>query len=138
MKQRNLLIALALVTFGFAGHAHEGEDHDKPSTIQAPKGGSIKSLEQTHVEVVVKGKDIKIYLYDKDLKPQSVKNYTVSANAKMPRTKKIETVELKIQDQHFEATYDAKGMHRYTLILAVKDPKTVHDDKLNFTIEPKK
>ena len=135
---KNLLLAIGITVFGFGISAHEGEDHDAPSMVQAPKGGTIKSLEQTHVEVLVKGKDIKIYLYDKELKPQSVNGYVVSAKVQMPRSKKSEAIVLTARDQSFEASFDAKGMHRYTLHLAVKDPKTGHDDKLKYNIEPKK
>lgn len=132
------LLTLALVFTASQGFAHEGHDHDAPKAITAPKGGVIKSLEETNVEVVSKGNDLKVYLYDKELKPQDVGPFTVSAKAEMPRTKKTEDIVLKPMGNFFEATFDAKGIHRYTLLLSVKDPKTGHDDKLKFTIEPRK
>lgn len=129
---------LFILLFSFQSYAHEGHDHDAPLTIQAPKGGSIKSLEETYVEVLSKGNDLKIHLYDKDLKPKEVAGFTVSAQAQLPRTKKKEVIELKPAGTFFEAQFDAKKAHRYTLILKVKDPKTGHDDELKFTIEPRK
>lgn len=118
--------------------AHEGHDHDGPPTIQAPKGGIIKSLELTHVEVVSKGNNIKIYLYDKNLKLKDLTGFIVSAKAEFPRTKKQEEINLTLKGTHYEASFDAKGAHRYTLMLGIKDPKTGHNDKLNYVIEPKK
>jgi hypothetical protein len=104
----------------------------------APKGGVIKSLEKTNIELVSKGKDLKIYFYDKELKPVDVATYTVSAMAEMPRTKKREIIVLKSAGQLFEASFDARGSHRYTLLLSVKDPQTDHADQLKFTVEPRK
>ena len=137
MKQQSILTILILTLASPAVLAHEGHDHDAPKMIQAPKGGVIKSLEETSVEVVSKGKDLKIYLYNNEMKPQDVSGYKVSATAKLPRTKKIDEVNLLPKGTYFEASYDAKGIHRYTLTVAITDPKTGHPDKLNFTIEPR-
>ncbi|WP_413289167.1 hypothetical protein [Bdellovibrio sp. HCB337] len=132
------LMMSVLLTLSLNVFAHEGHDHDGPTNVQAPKGGVIKGLEETYVEVVSKGKDVKIYLYDKELKPQDVTKYKVSAEAELPKAKKKEPVTLTSKGTHFEASFDAKGAHRYTLIVSVVDPKTGHDDSLKFTVEPRK
>lgn len=129
------VIAFSLILTPFA-FAHEG--HDEPATVQAPKGGVIKGIEDAYIEVVVKGKDVKIYFYDKNLKPQEVSAFKVSATAELPRSKKAEPVTLNAQGNFFEAVFDAKSAHRYTLVLKVVDPKHGHDDKLTYTIEPKR
>lgn len=127
-----------VLVVGQASQAHEGHDHEGTVSIPAPKGGVIKSLENSYIEVVSRGKHIKIYLYNKETKPQSTSGFRVSAKVELPRTKKQESVTLTAKDTFYEATYDAKGIHRYTLLISIKDPKTGHDDKLSFTIEPKK
>jgi hypothetical protein len=143
-KSVPVLLSILLAMSGSLVAAHEGHDHDAPKNITAPKLGVMKSLEETYVEVVSKGKELQVYLYDKErkpndkeLKPKSVTGFVVSAKAKMPRTKKQEDIPLTAKETSFEGSFDAKGSHRYTLILSIKDPKTGHDDKLNFTIEPK-
>jgi len=136
--KKNLLLTLMLSLTTTAALGHEGHDHDAPTTLEAPKGGTIKALELTLVEVVSKGKDLKIYLYDKAMKPQAVAAYAVKATAQPPRGKNSEEVKLAAKGTWFEGSYDAKGLHRYTLVVAIKDPKTGHDDKLNFTVEPRK
>ncbi|MES2965302.1 MAG: hypothetical protein V4760_15555 [Bdellovibrionota bacterium] len=128
-----ILTAAILVTAGFA-QAHEGHDHDAPSMVQAPKGGMIKSNETLHIEVVPKGKDLKIFVYSKDLKPAEVAKIAVTAQTELPRTKKVEPLALQPKGDHFEASFDAKGAHRYTLILTVGE----HKDRITFTIEPRK
>lgn len=135
------LITLALSFTALQSFAHEGHDHDAPKSVKANKGGVVRSLEETNVEVVSKGNKIEIYLFNKnesESKPLDVAPFTLTAKAEMPRTKKTEDIALKPMGNFFEATFDAKGAHRYTLLLSVKDPKTGHDDKLKFTIEPRK
>jgi hypothetical protein len=134
-----LLLATVLFSYGlFAGEGHDhGHDHDAPGAVSAQKGGVIKSLEEVHVEVVAKGKDVKIYFFAKDLKPLDVSKLKVTAEAELPRNKKKEVVTLVAKGTWFETSFDAKGSHRYTLVLTVNDPKHGHDDKLNFTIEKK-
>jgi hypothetical protein len=117
---------------------HEGHDHDGPTTIQAPKGGVIKALDEARVEVVSKGKDIKIYFYNKDMSPAKVSDFKVVAKAELPRTKKVDSILLTPSENHFKAFYDAKGSHRYNLRLEIMDPRVDHLYKLNFTIEPKR
>lgn len=134
-------VSLALHLSAASSFAHGGHDHDAPSMVKALKGGVVKSLEKTNVEVVTKGQNIEIYLFDKtaaDPKPMEVAPFVVTAKAEMPRTKKTEEIILKPMGNFFQATFDAKSIHRYTLLLSIKDPKTGHDDKLKFTIEPRK
>ena len=118
--------------------AHQGHDHDAPTTIKAPKGGVIKALDESRVEVVYRGKDIKIYVYDKEMKPQEISGFKVVAMAELPRSKKTEEIKLSAKGNYFEGAFDAKGSHRYTLKLTVTDPKTGRTDNINFTIEPRK
>ena len=133
---KKLLLALAFVSA--PAFAHEGHNHDAPTTIQAPKGGVVKALDESRVEVVAKGKDIKIYFYDKEMKPREASGFKVTAIAELPRGKKSEVVNLGAKEAQLEGTYDAKGAHRYTLKLNVTDSKTGRADNLSFTIEPRK
>ena len=136
---RNLVIALALLAFSSSAlMAHEGHDHDAPTTIKAPKGGVVKSLDASRVEVVTKGKNIKIYLYDREMKPASPGEFRVVAQAELPRSKKVEEIKLEQKDSFFEGAYDAKGVHRYKLKLEVTHSKTAQTDKLTFNVEPRK
>lgn len=132
---KKLIIAagmfLSLSTF-----AHEGHDHDAPSKVEAPKGGNIKSTEEFHVEVVAKGSDIKVYLYELDLKPADAAGFKVTLATELPRTKKSEPLTFKSSGNVLEATFNAKGAHRYTLIVTVAKGSG-HSDKLNFTVEPR-
>ena len=132
---RYLLLCFLLAPTAFA---HEGHDHDSPTTVQAPKGGVVKSLEQTNVEVVSKGKAITIYLYGKDMKPRLATDFKITAKAELPRKKGSEEIPLTAKENSFEGSFDAKGSHRFTLALAIVDSRTKHNDKLTFTIEPRK
>lgn len=135
---KKLLSALALLAICTPALAHEGHDHDAPTTIQAPKGGVIKALDESRVEVTSKGKDLNIFLYDKELKPLAVTGFKVKAKAQLPRGKKEEEIQLIPGATSYTGVYDAKGAHRYTLLLSVTDPKTARSENLSFTIEPRK
>ena len=128
------ILIFAAVLLSISVVAHEGHDHDGPALVQAPRGGIIKSNETHHIEVVAKGKDIRVYLYTKDLKPADLSKETISAQVELPRTKKVEPITLTPKGDHYFANYDAKGAHRYTLAIVFGD----HKDKINFTIEPKR
>jgi hypothetical protein len=132
-----LAFSLALLTSSsFVGSAvaHEGHDHG-PAQVQAPKGGIIRSLETVHLELLNRGKTISVYIYDLNLKPEDVKKFPVSATVALPK-KKAQPLPLVEKGDHWEAEFDAKGAHRYNFELSIKQGG--HNDKLNFTVEPKK
>ena len=130
------ICALSLVAA--VTHAHEG-GHDAPGLVQAPKGGEIKAIEEAYIEVLSQKNEVKIYFYQKDLKPfADLKKFTVSAEAQLPRTKIMTPLTLKESGGSLTTKFDAKGAHRYTLVLKVKDSSHGHDDRLNFTIEPRR
>lgn len=130
-------ILLAILFCASLAFAHEGHDHDKPAQIKAPKGGLIKTLEETHVEVLEDNGQVYVYLYDKTLKPKSVKGFKLTAKTKLPRADKEQSLELKAQEKSYKANFKSKA-HRYTLILTIFDPATGHTDTLNYIIEPKR
>ncbi len=135
---KNVTLTLLALLASLPAMAHQGHDHDAPTTLKAPKGGIIKALDESRVEVVSRGKDLKVYVYDAAMKPASAADFKIAASAELPRTKKEETVPLWARKNHFEGSYDAKGAHRYTLKLKVTHAKTGHTDPLTFTIEPRK
>lgn len=131
------LLALAVVTSQTM--AHEG-DHGTPGLVEAPKGGEIKSLGNVHVEVLTQGaKDIKIYLYTKDLKPiAAAKGFRLTAQAEVPRVSGRRDLLLKESGGVYTTTFDSGKAHRYTLHITVYDPDQKYDDHLSFTIEPRR
>lgn len=139
MKYLTLLTLILIITFNFNFQvfSHEGHDHDKPASVQAPKGGIIKGNEDVYIEIVTKSSEINIYLYDKNLKPLNDDNFSIMAKAKKPRVKVSETLTLSKNEHLYTTTYDAKGVHRYTLTIEVSSKINKYTDKINFTIEPK-
>lgn len=115
-------------------YAHEGHDHG-PSQVQAPKGGIVRSLETVHLELLSKGKNLNVYVYDMNFKPEDVTKFPVSATVALPR-KKAQALTFSPKGDHWEAEFDAKGAHRYTLEMKIKQDG--HEDKVKFTVEPGK
>ena len=133
MLQTFLLIFFTLLISPIS-FAHEGHDHG-PSAVQAPKGGAIRSLETVHLELLSKGKQLMIYVYDKNLKAEDASKFPVSATVALPK-KSPQKLALNPKGDHWVAEFDAHGAHRYTLELAIKQGG--HDDKVQFTVEPRK
>jgi hypothetical protein len=125
------VLSLVLAT---GARAHEGHDHG-PSAVQAPKGGVIRSLETVHLELITKGKVVQIYAYDPGLKPTEVSQFPVSATVTLPK-KQPAPLKLVPSGDHWTAEFDAKGAHRYTLEVSIKQGG--HDDKVKYTVEPRK
>lgn len=142
------LVAAAVILAGkFTVQAHEGHDHDAPKVVAAPKGGLIQPIQDGYVEVVAKGKDLKVYIYDQAVKIQPTASLaaklTIGARAILPRTKGPIDLTLKTMPEYFETTFDAKSTHRYTLVISVaqvaeKQSTASKPNELKFTIEPRK
>ncbi len=128
-----IIIFASLLTFSTSSFSHEGEHG--PSAVQAPKGGVMRSLETVHLEMLTKGQSVQIYLYDANLKPADVSKYPITATVTLPK-KKSEPLKLESKGDHWLANFDAKGAHRYSLELNIVQGG--HNDKINFTVEPKK
>ena len=126
-------IFFILTIFPLTLWAHEGHDHT-PGAVIPPKGGVIRTLETIHLEMLPHGKTVKIFIYDKNLKPVETKNYPVSATATKPRSKP-EALDLKAEKNYWEYTYDSKGAHRYALQFNIEQGG--HKDKIKWNIEPK-
>ena len=139
MREMNVCVfVVALLCFTEA-LAHEGHDHG-PGSVQAPKGGVMRSLETVHLELKAEGKALRIYPYEMDAKtqklvPADVAKFPVKATVTLPK-KKPEALELSPKGDHWEGTFDAKGAHRYALELAITQGG--HNDKVKYTVEPKK
>lgn len=127
------LFVIALL-FAQSALAHEGHDHG-PSAVQPPKGGILRSLETVHLELVAKGKMLKVYAYDMNLQPVEVSGLPMTASVTLPRGK-AQALPLAAKGKYWEAQFDAKGAHRYTVELAIRQGG--HDDKVKYTVEPKK
>ena len=133
MKQIFFILTV-MMSFQFAS-AHGVHDS---GGVKPQKGGVIQSLETIHVEFVNIGKEIFIYVFNKDNppKPLDTKDYPVSAKVILPRKGGEEKVNLEAKESHWVAKYDPKGLHRYTFELTIEQGG--HTDHLKFTVEPKK
>lgn len=141
MKHLTHFLFAISIAFFFSSplvQAHDG-DHSAPGMIEAPRGGEIKAIENVYIEVLAKGSEVKIYLYTKDLKPVTdVKPFTLSTEAQLPRGKTSQALPLHENGGVYSTTFDAKGAHRFNLILKIRDSRQKHDDRLVFTIEPRR
>lgn len=137
-----VIVGLALIGLALKAGAHEGHDHG-PGNVPLQKGGIMRSLETVHLELVYKDKSIEIYPFENQtgskgatkLNPADPNRFPVSAVVELPKAK-AQTVELKPAGDHWAVSFDPKGAHRFTFILAIQQGG--HNDKVKWTVEPKK
>lgn len=127
----NQILFTIVLLFSLQGFAHEG-DHG-PSTVAAPKGGVIRTLETVHLELVTQGKDIRIFLYDHDMKSADPKKYPITATVTLPR-KKPSPLSLEAKTDHWFVHFDPKNAHRFDIEISIAQGG--HMDKVKWTIEP--
>ena len=131
---KNHFKILAASTFlALSVFAHEG--HDKtPGAMAAPHGGLVQGTTSLYLELVSVKNEVKIYPLDHDSKPLPVSDVKLESMMTLPRKTKAEKVSFMPQEDHFAATIDAKGAHRYELNIDVtyKGKK----EKVKFNVEP--
>lgn len=133
-----LILSLALGSSALAGEGHDHDhDHGSTSMMAAQKGGVVKAYDQGFLEMVVKGKNVKVYFFKKDFSPMELKDTKVSAKAIFPRKKGEEVLKISVKDNYFEADYENKSFHRYELEVKFELAGHGHPDTLHFTIEKK-
>lgn len=113
MKKSFLLCAsLALITPSLL--AHEGHSHEA-ATETPPHGGSLRDAGDLKAEVVINGDDLKLYVYDKQLKPVKIDKAELKGEVQFPK-EKAKPIVFKKKGDLYEAT--VKGIskvHRYDL-----------------------
>lgn len=135
-----MILAIGFLTQSliFGAFAHEGHQHDAPKTLKPLKGGVIKSTGAFHFEVVSKGTQLKIFVLDEEMNQADPANFEFTATTELPRSKKREPLDFIYKENFFEASFDAQGVHRYTLHLDIKDKAHKKETKLQYTIEPRR
>lgn len=128
---------IALVMLSALAQAHIGE-HDAPVVVSAPQGGMLKNFGELMVEAVVQDKTARLYVYDLKLKPRDLAGIKISASAVKPKSKTEIRLPLQSKGGFFVCDFAAaaKGLHRFTLRVAIDDPMTNHVGHVDFTVEP--
>lgn len=148
-----LLSAVFALFFSASVNAHIGE-HEAPVSMAAPHGGVMKKAGEVMVEVVAQARQASVYIYDLKLAPRDLTSVKVTASVIKPKSKAGKQIPVKIpvensvkiplqissqNNVHFltcDFGEQSAGLHRFTLRLAVDDPKTGHAGHVDFTIEP--
>ncbi len=134
------IILLIFLMFPHSALSHEGHGH-APKKAKALHGGIIKQVGHLQLEVLLQDHSVKVFAYKPDahkshvLKALDVSKVVATAQATRPR-KKSDQIKLKAQGDHWVYSYDAKGSHRYELLIAIKE-EDGHSKTVKWNIEPK-
>ncbi len=104
--------------------------------IRAPNGGEIKPTVDGYMEVVNDRDLIRIYLYDKNLKPQKqLKDVSIVAEVQRATVKDHVNLELKPTAGGFAAKFDAGETLKFYLDIGIVNRKSGSADRLSFDVE---
>lgn len=107
-----LIFAFALPTL-----AHDDHDHEAAAE-QAPHGGILRNAGNFKSELVLVKDHAKIFVYDKDVKPQPKETLKVTVKGELafPKDKKKRAVEFKLNDGVYESVLPGiDKVHRFDL-----------------------
>lgn len=132
MKTKILTLLALSVAMPLVSFAHEGHPSAK-GDVPAPNGGLIQPADEKYLEVLVLQNKLTIYAYDIDVKPVATSSLKLEATTQLPRAT-AQPLALTAKANHWEATFDPKGAHRYTLNLTMSHDGHSHTN--SFVLEP--
>ncbi len=102
-----------------AALAHDGHSHEASAQI-APHGGNLRDAGEIKGELVIKGDSVKLYVYDKHLKPIKLSAVELSGDVQSPK-EKSKPITLKKNGDIYEATIKGiSKVHRYDLHINIE------------------
>ncbi|HYX37749.1 MAG TPA: hypothetical protein VE954_32000 [Oligoflexus sp.] len=123
-------LALTSLLLGAAAPlmAHDGHNHEA-ATETAPHGGTLRNAGDYKAEIVINGDNLKLYIFDKQLKPMKLEKAELTGDVQFPK-EKSKPVTFKKAGEFYSAT--VKGIskvHRYDMHvnLEVAGKKVVAD-----------
>lgn len=124
---RKLILISALMLAATLSFAHDGHNHEA-AVEAAPHGGILRDAPPYKSEVVLNGDNVKLYVYDKALKPMEIKLQELSGDVQFPR-QKTKPVTFKKSGEVFVATIPGIGkVHRYDMHVFLDEKKTIKAD----------
>jgi len=122
----SLLLAVSIVSVyavparSDEGHGHKEKESSSPHGHQAPHGGKMATLGSHHVEVVVEDGTIKLFLYNDEKEPVSVKEVSGQVHLTFPDQHR-ETLELEpsVNQTHLEARLKDPGHPNFKAVLSL-------------------
>jgi len=129
-----LIVTLAFVglIFGQYSAAHEGHNH-APGIVQTPHGGSLKKGKLLNFELLVSGKEVKVFPLTNEMKPILPSSVQLQASYQIPKKTK-EKAQYQTLADGFLLNVDSKGAYRYELELVAE--YRGKKETFKFQIEP--
>lgn len=126
---KNFLLATSLV-FGAAAPLMAGDGHNHEAAVEsAPRGGLLRNAGDYKAEIVINGDKLKLYVYDKQLKPIKLEKAELSGDVQFPKEKSKPITFKKAGDAYETTVKGISKVHRYDMHvnLEVSGKKVVAD-----------
>jgi hypothetical protein len=112
--KKTVIMLVTLAVVAPALRAHEGHVHEA-ALEAAPHGGILRDATPFKAEAVLNGDVVRIYVYDKELKPVALDQAQAKGDVQFPRQKSKSVTFLK-KDGFYEAAIPGiSKVHRYDL-----------------------
>lgn len=112
---KNVLLVTSIL-FGAAGTLMAGDGHNHEAAVEsAPRGGVLRNAGDYKAEIVINGDNLKLYVYDKQLKPIKMEKAEITGDVQFPK-EKSKPITFKKAGESYDAT--VKGIskvHRYDM-----------------------
>ncbi len=93
-----------------------GDGHNHEAAVEAaPHGGTLRNAGENKAEIVVNGDNLKLYFYDKELKPLKIEAKEIKGDVQFPKEKK-KPITFRKSGDFYETTVKGIGkVHRYDM-----------------------
>ncbi len=126
---RVFLVVTSLL-LGITGQLVAHDDHHHEAAVEAaPHGGNLRNAGEYKAEIVINGDHLKLYFYDKNLKPLKVDKSEIAGDVQFPK-EKSKPITFKKAGDYYETTIKGiSKVHRYDMHvkLEIAGKKTLVD-----------
>jgi hypothetical protein len=126
---KNILL-VSFIVFGTAGTLCAGEGHNHEAAVEsAPRGGTLRNAGDYKAEIVINGDQLKLYVYDKKLKPIQMDKAEITGDVQFPKEKSKPITFKKVGESYEVTIKGISKVHRYDMHinLEVAGKKVVAD-----------
>ena len=126
---KHLLLATSIF-FGATTNLMAGDGHNHEAAVEAaPRGGILRNAGDYRAEIVINGDKLKLYVYDKQLKPITLDKAELTGDVQFPKEKRKPITFKKAGESYDVTVKGINKVHRYDMhvTLEIAGKKIVAD-----------
>jgi hypothetical protein len=117
--KKSVFLAAILVSATPTLFAHDAHNHEA-AVESAPHGGTLRNAGDLKAEIVIKGDAVKLYIYDKQLKPAKLDVAEFKGEVQFPKEKAKPIIFKRVGDLYEVTIKGISKTHRYDMHVNVE------------------